>query len=110
MVDTPAPDPDPLECIQPDAHAGRGTKAAGLAAGFGVAANGTPYHGPYGPGVDLSTLRVAPGVAPEAQLYALKVFGCHGSTALLTQAIELLQRRIQLAMSFVGGLAAATRL
>ena len=27
-------------------------------------------------------------MAPEAQLYALKVFGCHGSTALLTQAIE----------------------
>jgi hypothetical protein len=86
--DTPVPDPDPRECMQPDAHAGRGTNAAGLAAGFGVAADGMPYHGPYGPGVDLSTLRVAPGVAPEAQLYALKVFGCHGSTTLLTQAIE----------------------
>ena len=86
--DTPAPDPDPRECNQPDAYAGRGTNTAGLAAGFGVAADGTPYHGPYGPGVDLSTLRVAPGVAPEAQLYALKIFGCHGSTALLTQAIE----------------------
>ncbi|MEO7912665.1 MAG: S8 family serine peptidase, partial [Roseiflexaceae bacterium] len=86
--DTPTPDPDPRECMQPDAHAGRGTSAAGLAAGFGVAADGTPYHGPYGPGVDLSTLRVAPGVAPEAQLYALKVLGCHGSTTLLTQAIE----------------------
>jgi hypothetical protein len=85
---TPAPDLDPRECIQPDAHAGRGTIAAGLAAGFGVAADGTTYHGPYGPGVDLSTLRVPPGVAPEAQLYALKVFGCHGSTTLLTQAIE----------------------
>jgi len=86
--DTPTPDADPRECMQPDAHAGRGTSAAGLAAGFGVAADGTPYHGPYGPGVDLSTLRVAPGVAPEAQLYALKIFGCHGSSTLLTQAIE----------------------
>ncbi len=86
--DTPVPDPDPRECIDPDPNAGRGTSVAGLAAGLGVAADGTPYHGPYGPGVDLSTLRVAPGVAPEAQLYALKVFGCHGSTVLLTQAIE----------------------
>jgi hypothetical protein len=87
-ADTPVPDPDPRECNQPDAQAGRGTNAAGLAAGFGVAADGTTYHGPYGPGIDLSTLRVAPGVAPEAHLYELKVFGCHGSTALLTQAIE----------------------
>jgi hypothetical protein len=86
--DTPVPDPDPRECNQPDAHAGQGTSTAGLAAGLGVAADGTPYQGPYGPGVDLSTLRVAPGVAPEAKLYALKVFGCHGSTTLLTQAIE----------------------
>jgi hypothetical protein len=85
---TPAPDPDPRECILPDAHAGRGTIVAGLAAGSGVAADGTAYHGPYGPGVDLGTLRVPPGVAPEAQLYALKIFGCHGSTTLLTQAIE----------------------
>nr|MDQ2998020.1 S8 family serine peptidase [Chloroflexota bacterium] len=86
--DTPVPDSDPLECMQPDAHAGRGTNAAGLAAGLGVAADGTPYRGPYGPGVDLSTLRIAPGVAPEAQLYSLKVFGCYGSSALLTQAID----------------------
>jgi hypothetical protein len=86
--DTPAPDADPRECNQPNIFAGRGTHAAGLAAGFGVAADGTTYTGPYGPGVDISTLRIAPGVAPEATLFALKVFGCHGSTALLTQAIE----------------------
>jgi hypothetical protein len=86
--DIPVPDPDPRECNQPDPHAGQGTHTASLAAGYGVAADGTPYHGPYGPGVDLSTLRVAPGVAPDATLYALKIFGCHGATALLTQAIE----------------------
>jgi Subtilase family/Domain of unknown function (DUF4397) len=86
--ETPVPDADPRECMQPDVHAGRGSNISGLAAGLGVAADGTPYHGPYGPGTDFSTLRIAPGVAPEAQLYALKVFGCHGSTALLTQAIE----------------------
>lgn len=86
--DIPTPDPDPRECNQPDPHAGQGTHAASLAAGYGVAADGTTYHGPYGPGADLSTLRVAPGVAPDATLYALKIFGCHGSSALLTQAIE----------------------
>ncbi|HEY3232440.1 MAG TPA: S8 family serine peptidase, partial [Roseiflexaceae bacterium] len=78
----PHPDPDPLDCN------GHGTHVAGTAAGFGVAADGTTYHGPYASGVDFSAFRVGPGVAPEAQLYALKVFGCSGSTALLTLAVE----------------------
>jgi subtilisin family serine protease len=78
----PHPDPDPLDCN------GHGTHVAGTAAGFGVAADGTTYHGPYVSGVDFSAFRVGPGVAPEAQLYALKVFGCSGSTALLTLAVE----------------------
>jgi subtilisin family serine protease len=89
----PTADPDPLECNRPDpAHPnpaiGQGTLVAGLAAGFGVAADGSTYHGAYGPGVDLSTLKIQPGIAPEAQLYPLKVFGCNGSTALLTSAID----------------------
>lgn len=89
----PAPDPDPLECYRDatgaiEPKAGRGTHMAGLAAGFGVAADGTTYRGPYGSGVDYNTFRVAPGAAPEAQLYALKIFGCSGTTALLTAAIE----------------------
>ncbi|MBK9715828.1 MAG: S8 family serine peptidase [Kouleothrix sp.] len=90
---TPAPDPDPLECNKPpatgsDPALGQGTRVAGIAAGFGVAADGTTYHGPYGASVDYSSLKVRPGVAPEAALYALKVFGCHGSTTLLGAAIE----------------------
>jgi subtilisin family serine protease len=90
----PAPDPDPLECNQPLIGAvpnpsnGEGTHVAGLAAGFGVAADGTTFYGPYDPGTDYSGFKVAPGVAPEAQIYALKVFGCAGSSALLTAAIN----------------------
>ena len=60
---TPDPDPDPL-----DVH-GHGTHVAGSAAGIdGI----TP-----------------PGVAPDADLYALKVFGdAAGSTDLVSEAIE----------------------
>ncbi len=78
----PAPDPDPLDCN------GHGTHVAGTAAGFGVTASGATYGGPYNSSVDFSSFLVGPGVAPEAQLYALKVFGCQGSTVLMTQAIE----------------------
>lgn len=78
----PAPDPDPLDCN------GHGTHVAGTAAGFGVAADGSTYRGPYVSGMDLASFLVGPGVAPGAGLYALKVFGCQGSTALMALAIE----------------------
>ncbi len=60
----PSPDPDPLDC-----H-GHGTHVAGSAAGLGV------------DGI------IGPGVAPDALLYALRVFGCGGSTALVSLALE----------------------
>ncbi len=61
----PVPDPDPLD------GAGHGSHVAGTAAGFGV------------PG------SIGPGVAPDALLYALKVFGDGGgSTDLTSDAIE----------------------
>ncbi|MGF1616343.1 MAG: S8 family serine peptidase [Acidimicrobiia bacterium] len=60
----PAPDPDPLDC-----H-GHGTHVAGSAAGLGV------------DGI------IGPGVAPDALLYALRVFGCGGSTDLVSIALE----------------------
>jgi subtilisin family serine protease len=68
----PVPDPDPLDGNNPDdpAH-GHGSHVAGTAAGFGV------------PG------SIGPGVAPDAKLYALKVFGDNGgSTNLVSDAIE----------------------
>ncbi len=81
---TPTPDPDPL-----DGH-GHGTHVAGTAAGMGVLADGSTYTGPYDPSAYHDhTFEVGPGVAPEALIYAFKVFGdVAGSTDLTSLAIE----------------------
>ena len=60
----PNPDPDPLDC-----H-GHGSHVGGSAAGLGV------------PGL------IGPGVAPDADVYALRVFGCDGSTNVTSLALE----------------------
>lgn len=77
----PAPDPNPLDCN------GHGTHVAGTSAGFGVNSDGSTYAGGYTGGVP-GDLRIGPGMAPDAELYALKVFGCEGSTDATIQAIE----------------------
>lgn len=83
---TPHPDPDPLDT----ASNGHGTHVAGIAAGGGVLRDGTPYLGPYTSEVDSVSWRVAPGVAPEASLYAIKVFGGGGltSSSVVVQALN----------------------
>ena len=78
------PDPDPLDCWLN----GHGTHVAGIAGGFGVLTNGTTFSGTYSTALDFSSFEIGPGVAPEAELYALKVFGCFGSTQLLLDALE----------------------
>ncbi|SDX67092.1 PA domain-containing protein [Modestobacter sp. DSM 44400] len=80
--DVPAPDPNPLDCN------GHGSHVAGTAAGQGVTAEGATYTGGYGAGFDPDALRIGPGMAPDASLYALKVFGCEGSTNATIPALE----------------------
>ena len=79
----PVPDSNPLDC------AGHGSHVAGTAAGFGVNADGTTFSGKY----DASAytpraFKIGPGVAPMAKLYAVRVFGCSGSTNVVAEAIE----------------------
>ena len=81
-ANVPVPDPDPLDCN------GHGSHVAGTATGFGVNADGTTFLGPWDGSVPFSSFSIGPGVAPRAQLYALKIFGCAGSTGLTTQAIN----------------------
>ncbi|WP_433293743.1 S8 family serine peptidase [Actinoplanes sp. CA-030573] len=79
----PHPDPNPLDCN------GHGSHVGGTIGGFGVLANGKTFQGSY----DKSTVAanswlVGPGVAPKADLYAVRVFGCEGSTDMTVDAIE----------------------
>jgi len=84
---TPKPDPNPEDCPS-TLGGGHGSHTSGTATGYGVNADGTTYTGPYDASVPFSSMRIGPGVAPRAQLYMLRVFGCTGSTALTTQAID----------------------
>ena len=85
---TPRPDPDPVDCKSN----GHGTGTASIAAGIGVNANGTAYTGAYNQSINFSSFRIGPGVAPKANLYAIRVFGCNAfsaaSNAVMTQAID----------------------
>ena len=79
----PHPDPNPLDC------ADHGSHVAGSIGGSGVTAAGTTYTGVY----DNTTITgnnwvIGPGVAPKVDLYAVRVFGCNGSTDATVDAIE----------------------
>lgn len=79
----PHPDANPLDC------GGHGSHVAGSAAGFGVLSDGHTYPGPYDNAtVSSHSWIVGPGAAPKADLYAVRVFGCDGSTDMVVDAIE----------------------
>jgi minor extracellular serine protease Vpr len=79
----PMPDANPLDCN------GHGSHVAGTAAGSGVTAAGATYTGPYNAATIASnSWNVGPGVAPKADLYAIRVFGCSGATDVVVDAID----------------------
>ncbi|HKC28808.1 MAG TPA: S8 family serine peptidase, partial [Jatrophihabitans sp.] len=87
-IATPHPDPNPLDC---DGH---GSHVAGIAAGYGENTDGSTFTGDYTalgaktPSDYQSMFRIGPGMAPKARLYAYRVFGCAGSTDLVSEAID----------------------
>ena len=80
----PKPDPNPIDC---NSH---GSHVAGTAAGYGVNADGSTFKGDYTKLTPeaLNAMKIGPGTAPKALLYALKVFGCDGSTNVTAQALD----------------------
>ena len=79
----PHPDPNPLDCN------GHGSHVAGTAAGSGVTSAGNMYTGPYNATtISGNAWNVGPGVAPKADIYSIRVFGCSGSTDVVVDAIE----------------------
>ena len=79
----PHPDPNPLDC---NSH---GTHTAGTIAGFGVLSDGSTYTGGYDKNtVSSNSWIVGPGMAPKADLYAVKIFGCGNTTNDVLDGIE----------------------
>ncbi|MDY0745939.1 S8 family serine peptidase [Paucibacter sp. R3-3] len=88
-ANTPVPDPNPLDCEFTSGSIGHGSHVAGTATGFGVTAAGATYTGPYTPAAYTpGAFRIGPGVAPKADLYSVRVFGCSGNTNVVAEAID----------------------
>lgn len=84
----PHPDPNPLDCAA-DLGGGHGSHTAGSAAGEGVLSSGATFTGPYDANVYTAhTFNVAPGAAPQATIYAYRVFGCSGPSDVVAEAID----------------------
>lgn len=89
LNNVPAPDPNPLDCGLVGGGDGHGSHTAGTAAGLGVLSNGTTFEGPWNSSTYANnTFTIGPGVAPLAQILSYRVFGCVGSSNLITLAIN----------------------
>ncbi|WIB26982.1 S8 family serine peptidase [Curtobacterium sp. MCSS17_015] len=80
----PAPDANPIDGKGGD----HGTHVAGTAAGYGLNADKTTFRGDHTTLTpqQVQDMWVGPGSAPQAGLYALKVFGDQGGSTDLTGA------------------------
>jgi subtilisin family serine protease len=78
----PHPDANPLDCN------GHGSHVGGTVAGFGITGTGATYTGVYDTTTNFASMTIGPGVAPKAELYAIRVFGCTGSTDVVVDAID----------------------
>lgn len=81
----PQPDKNPLDCFN------HGTHTAGTLAGSGVTNTGATYTGPYDGSISTNPAdwKVFPGVAPQADIYEYRVFGCAGSSSIVPLAINM---------------------
>ncbi|WP_051551359.1 S8 family serine peptidase [Nocardioides sp. URHA0020] len=78
----PHADPNPLDCN------GHGSHVGGTVGGYGEDADGGTYTGSYDESTPFDTMKIGPGMAPSAQLLAIRVFGCTGSTDMVTEGID----------------------
>ncbi|MFD1846536.1 S8 family serine peptidase, partial [Arthrobacter flavus] len=84
LTSEPQPDANPLDCQSHGSH------VAGTAAGYGVNDDGSTFDGDYS-ALDadaVNAMKIGPGSAPEAQLVALRVFGCEGSSSVVGEALD----------------------
>ncbi|MBI9114965.1 S8 family peptidase [Sanguibacter suaedae] len=89
----PAPDANPVD----GEGGGHGSHVAGTTLGYGIDTEGETFEGDYTTLTrgDLDAFDLGPGAAPDAGLYALKVFGdAGGSTDLTGAAIDWVGRSI----------------
>lgn len=86
---TPFPDQNPYDGNPSGNAASHGTAVASLVGGYGVNFGGATYFGNYdGVNPNIAGMKISPGIAPNARIIPLRVFGNSGSTALTTQAID----------------------